>query len=140
MTNVWSPWLEDAETMARINTLSSMDFAFWATTFTSVDVMRDDGIEGDDDIGSLISWAAGQVGLDLPTTTPAIQALCTTVLSPADALQIRGALIFDNEGTAGITMGLNDVISLYSGSYVMSRFDPVNDQWLYGSRVPGLDY
>jgi hypothetical protein len=48
-------------------------------------------------------------------------------------------LVFSSTN-AGITLGLNDVITLAHGLYSIYRVDTSDTQWLSAARVPGLLY
>lgn len=140
MTAVFGPWDFPIDVVSPNPTLSSLDFAYVASTYTTLDTGREFWLsDGPTDIGNLISLAAEEVGVTLPVTLAGIAPLCTDTIPVIDALRVRGALVFSSTN-AGITLGLNDVITLAHGLYSIYRVDTSDTQWLSAARVPGLLY
>ena len=131
----------------RINTLSAYDMAYWAGTFVAEGTATDYLDEGPEtDLASLVSWAASQVGVDVPTEYESLVPLLSNDMTVAKALRTRGAILVCPTRVS-ISMGLGDVIDLINGRYFQYRpvFSPQTpsiciNNWEYGSFLPGVVY
>jgi hypothetical protein len=123
----------------RRNTLIPGDFAYWASTFIADGKPEDYSDSGPETNSSeLISWAALQAGLEMPST---IDTYCVSGrVTVAEALGKRGALLFKGTDIA-VTLGLNDLLEQINGRYFIHK--PTTLQladWSYGALIPGLEY
>lgn len=131
----------------RINTRSAYDLAYWASTFIADGVPSDYLDSGTEtDAASLISWAASQVGVEVPTEYASLAPLLSNDMTVSKALRTRGAILVCPTRVS-ISMGLNDVIDLINGRYFQYRpvFSPQTpsvciNTWEYGSFLPGVVY
>lgn len=124
---------------ARLNTKSPYDFAFWASTFV-VDGSPDDYYtSGSETNGlALITWAAGQVGVEVPTDyVTVLQSLTKNPLSVEKALVTRGAVVIGTS-SLGVCMGLNDVIQVIDGRYFHMK--TTASSWDSAGQLEGLVY
>ena len=127
----------------RRNTYLPSDFAYWASTFIADGKPADYNETGPiQDAVELVSWSASQVGLvDFPATYPKIITYCASgIISVSEALQKRGALLFNGEDIA-VTLGLQDILTNINGRFFIIKptIIQLND-WVYGALIPGLEY
>jgi hypothetical protein len=124
---------------ARLNTKSPYDMAFWASTFVvdgSPSDYYDDG--GETDGLALLSWAAGQVGVEIPNDYIKLLQLLTEEEVPIEtALVTRGAILIGST-SIGIAMGLNDAITIINGRYFQVRTEA--SDWESAAFLQGLAY
>lgn len=133
---------------ARVNTRSSYDFAYWASTFVSTGVPEDYFDLGPETDGtSLVSWAASQVGINFTADFQTANTILSEgAITVAEALRIRGAVLVCTRRIS-VCMGLTDVVDVVDGRYFQYkvRFTPQNaltciNNWQYGALLPGLVY
>lgn len=124
---------------ARLNTKSAYDFAYWASTFVVDGVPDDYYTTGSETDGlALISWAAGQVGVEVPTDyVKMLQSLTNSPLSVETALVTRGAVLIGTS-SLGVCMGLNDVIQVVNGRYFHMK--TTASSWDSAGQLEGLVY
>ena len=126
----------------RRNTLFPSDFAYWASTFIADGKSGDYSDSGPEtDTAELISWAALQTGLEIPSTYSAINTYCASgVVTVAEALGKRGALLFNGTDIA-VTLGLTDILEQINGRYFIHKPTALEIAgWSYGALIPGLEY
>lgn len=126
----------------RRNTLIPGDFAYWASTFIADGKPEDYSDSGPEtNSAELISWAALQAGLEMPSTYSTIDTYCVSGrVTVSEALAKRGALLFNGTDIA-VTLGLNDLLEQINGRYFIHK--PITLQladWSYGALIPGLEY
>lgn len=132
---------------ARVGTLSAYDLSYWASTFVAEGTPSDYTDAGPEtDAASLISWAASQVGAELPTDYDSLVATVSQDMTVTEALKVRGALLVCSQRVS-LSMGLGDVIDLVDGRYF--QYKPVPSPqtpsvclytWEYGAYLPGVLY
>lgn len=131
----------------RINTRSAYDLAYWASTFVAEGVPSDYLDSGTEtDAASLISWAASQIGVEVPTEYADLYPLLSNDMTVSKALRTRGAILVCQQRVS-ISMGLGDVIDLVNGRYFQYKPVPAPQTpsvclytWEYGSFLPGVVY
>ncbi len=126
----------------RRNTLIPSDFAYWASTFIADGKSEDYSDSGPEtNSAELISWAALQVGLEMPSTYSTIDSYCASgVVTVAEALGKRGALLFNGTDIA-VTLGLTDILEQINGRYFIHKPTALEiADWSYGALIPGLEY
>ncbi len=126
----------------RRNTLIPSDFAYWASTFIADGKSEDYSDSGPEtDTAELISWAALQVGLEMPSTYSTIATYCASgVVTVTEALGKRGALLFNGTDIA-VTLGLTDILEQINGRYFIHKPTALEiADWSYGALIPGLEY
>lgn len=131
----------------RIGTRSAYDMAYWAGTFVAEGTASDYLDQGPEtDAASLISWAASQVGVEVPTDYDSLVATLSQDLTVSKALRTRGAILVCQQRVS-ISMGLGDVVDLINGRYF--QYQPVPSPqtpsvclytWDYGAFLPGVVY
>lgn len=129
---------------ARIGTLSSLDFAYWVSTYTATGSPTDyDDFGPEVDGASLVSWAANQVGVEFPSV---FAYLLTEFdgyeITVEEALTKRGAILFSPNQIA-VTMGLDYIVGIINGRYFQHKVAenlPYQDDWYFGAHLPGLIY
>lgn len=125
------------------NTFSPSDFAYWCSTYIVSGIpsnYEDDGL--DKGSGSLISWAAKQVGIqNMPNTYEGIQSFCSSMqITVKEAIAKRGALLV-NATDIAICMGFTDIELDINGRHFIQKLTPTDIlTWEYGMLIPGLDY
>lgn len=134
-----------ADYTSRINTLSPHDFAYWIGTYVSKGVPSDYiGMGPEIESAPFLAWAASMVGVEFPPEQDAaLAALAPTEITVAAALRKRGTLVVSTTGNIGVSMGMNDVVTLVYGRYFLIKntdFSLYQASWDYGAHVPGLKY
>lgn len=142
------PYVGTPETATRIGTRSAFDLAYWASTFLAPGT-PDDYIDiGPETDGvSLLAYAAGQVGVDIPTELADVRSLIEpNAISVQEALRYRGAVLICQQRVS-IAMGLGDVIDVVKGRYFQYKptVSPQNPAtciftWDFGALLPGVLY
>ena len=124
---------------ARLNTKSPYDLAFWASSFIadgSPDDYFDSGPETDG--LSMLTWSAGQVGIEMPDDyVTTLQLLTQNEIPIETALKTRGAILIGTT-SLGVCMGLDDAICVVSGRYFQIR--TTTSAWEGAGQLPGLIY
>jgi len=118
-----------------------MDFAYWASAYVLQGNLQNDGEYGQDtDSAPAISWAADQVGVEVPTTYEELTALLIHV-DASDAIRTRGALLIADSRIA-VCLSVSMVVDLINGNYVIRRIESLSEEaiWNYGGLLPGIDY
>lgn len=128
--------------VSRIGTYSAMDFSWWATINAETDVEQASLAEGtDNNPASVITWAAGRVGLELPSTFADLVTYCEdTHITVEAALKKRGCLLFSTESVA-VTLGFSDIVDYQFKKRVIRRVNNIDlEDWTYGATITGLRY
>lgn len=126
----------------RRNTLSSFDFAYWATTFTSEGTPSNYESDGPElNAVSLISWALSQIGINVGLTYSDIDEYCLEGRTTVElALKKRGALLFSGTDIA-VTLGLGDILHPVHGRHFIHKPSLIDlPDWQYGAIIPLVDY
>lgn len=136
-----------AEDTPRIGTRSAYDLAYWASTFIAEGTPSDYSDQGPEtDAASLISWAAQQVGVEVPPDYATLYTQLTDDMTVTQALKTRGVILVCSQRVS-ISMGLGDVIDIVDGRYFQYKPVPAPQTpsvclytWEYGSFLPGVIY
>ena len=131
----------DSDT-TRLGTYSPMDFAYWATLNAETDVAQASLSEGSDtNPTSVITWAAGRVGLTLPSSFADLVTYCAdTQITVEAALKKRGCLVFTATSVA-VTLGFNDIVDYQFQKRIIRHITNLDlEDWTYGATITGLRY
>jgi hypothetical protein len=129
---------------ARIGTASSLDFAYWASTYVTTGSPTDYSDFGPETDGaSLVSWAANQVGVSFPAMFSVLLPLFDGYTIPIEsALALRGAILLSPNQIA-VTMGLGYIVGIINGRFFQHKVAEnlsYQDGWYFGAHLPGLIY